>query len=423
MPGTPQHKSKIRVLFLVLFFEAWDALESTYLAMRADARFDPRVAVLPRKLTGQAEWGQVDEALEFFKKRGIEPEALRHLEFEPAQEQLRQLAPDYVFINYPWMRNYAEPYRIENLGWTRVAYIPYFSLALVNEPGVKGVAPHLYLQQVHQQARLVFSTDLPTHEALLKTDRLGRGGTGVHFVGSPKLDSLVSRARVDAAAKGKGRTAAVRAHSKDTVPQAAKPRLQVIWAPHHSYDENWLNFGNFADIYKKMLRWAEANPDVTVLLRPHPFLFSTMTGRKIIKKKRLNGWLAQWSALPNTAIDYGDDFLASFKTSDVMLTDGISFLAEYPLCTDRPAIFLERKHHWKLTSLGKLTRKASVRIRKFSEFRTIAAGLLSGSGLPNRSQEIRNLAAASLPQPGATAQRVLMAVVADWQQPIAQSDR
>jgi hypothetical protein len=401
MPGRATQQGTIRVLFLVLFFEAWDALEATYLAMQADPRFEPKIAVLPRKLTGQAEWGQVDEALEFFRKRGLEPEALRDIEFDSAQDRLRSLAPDYVFINYPWMRNYPEPYRIENLGWTRVAYIPYFSLALVNEPGVEGVAPHLYLQQVHQQARLVFSTDLPTHQALSATDRLGRGSSGVHFVGSPKLDNLVSRTR--------STNKASRRHAKSDAT-----KLHLIWAPHHSYDENWLNFGNFADIYQQMLRWAEANPDVFVLLRPHPFLFSTMTGREIIKKKRLNRWVAAWSALPNTAIDYGDDFVAAFLSSDAMLTDGISFLAEYPLCTGRPVIFLERKNHWKLTALGKLSRKASIRIRKFGEFRSISYQLMAGSKLPDRSQAIHDLAAASLPQPGATADRVLQAVLEDW---------
>lgn len=401
MPGRPKQQGTIRVLFLVLFFEAWDSLEATYLAMKADPRFDPKIAVLPRKLTGQSEWGQVDEALDFFRKRGLEPEALREVEFDSAQDQLRGLAPDYVFINYPWMRNYPDAYRIDNLGWTRVAYIPYFSLSLVNEPGVKSVAPHLYLQQVHQQARLVFSTDLPTHQALSVTDRLGRGSLGVHFVGSPKLDNLVSRA-----------SAVGKASRRNRKSDATK--LRLIWAPHHSYDKNWLNFGNFADIYKKMLRWAEENPDVHILLRPHPFLFSTMTGRGIIKTKRLNRWLAAWSALPNTALDYGDDFVTAFCASDAMLTDGISFLAEYPLCTGRPAIFLERKNHWKLTALGKLSRKASVRIRKFSEFRSIAEQLVAGSPLPDRALAIQNLAGASLPQPGATAKRVLQAVLEDW---------
>ena len=104
MPRKSVQKSKIRVLFLVLFFEAWDSLEATYQAMRANPRFDPAVAVLPRKLTGQAQWGQVDEAAEFFRKRSIEPHLLRSIDSESAQAELRQLAPDYVFINYPWMQ-------------------------------------------------------------------------------------------------------------------------------------------------------------------------------------------------------------------------------------------------------------------------------------------------------------------------------
>ena len=42
----------IRVVFLVFYFEAWDALDAIYRGMLADPRFEPMVVSLPRKLTG-----------------------------------------------------------------------------------------------------------------------------------------------------------------------------------------------------------------------------------------------------------------------------------------------------------------------------------------------------------------------------------
>ena len=49
----------IRVVFLTFYFEAWDALDPIYRGMLADARFDPIVVSIPRKLTGAA--GYADE--------------------------------------------------------------------------------------------------------------------------------------------------------------------------------------------------------------------------------------------------------------------------------------------------------------------------------------------------------------------------
>ena len=43
----------IKVAFLGLYFEGWDALDEIYRLMLKDPRFEPVVISLPRKLTGQ----------------------------------------------------------------------------------------------------------------------------------------------------------------------------------------------------------------------------------------------------------------------------------------------------------------------------------------------------------------------------------
>jgi hypothetical protein len=129
----------VRVVFLGLYFEAWDALDEIYQLMKTDSRFDPIVISLPRKLTGQLKYDQEDKAHTFFESRNIE-----HLRFntggngsgnQTGLTQLRDLAPDYVFVNYPWQRNYQPGIRFDKLvTFTRLVYVPYFSLAMVEEP-------------------------------------------------------------------------------------------------------------------------------------------------------------------------------------------------------------------------------------------------------------------------------------------------
>jgi hypothetical protein len=222
------------------------------------------------------------------------------------------------------------------------------------------------------------------------------------FTGSPKLDAAVTRAA---------------SLSRATVrwPIASSPsRLRVVWAPHHSYNQNWLNFGNFADSYQQLLRYASAHPEIDFVLRPHPFLFSTMTGRGVIEPTVFDAWRAEWDALENTAIDSDGDFVELFVACDLLLTDGISFLAEYPLATDRPAIFLERLDHWPFTKLGSRAQAANISISELGEFERLVELVQSGESLPDRGAEITELRAQALPYPGKTADLILDAVLADW---------
>jgi hypothetical protein len=403
MQNAPASKAKLRVAFLLFYFEGWDAFEETFRRMQLHPRFEPFVVAIPRKLTGYEGWGDLELVTEFLDARGFKAGrdyfALDQEDSMDGLEALKRLAPDYIFLNYPWMRNYQPGYQLELLQWARVCYLPYFALPLVNEPGAEGLGPHMYTQPVHQYARLVFTPDLAITEALVASDR---GERGVVFTGSPKLDAAVTRAA------GLSRATA-------RWPLTSEPaRLRVVWAPHHSYNQNWLNFGNFADSYQQLLRFASSHPEIDFVLRPHPFLFSTMTGRGVIDPAVLDSWRAEWDALENTAIDADGDFVELFVACDLLLTDGISFLAEYPLAIGRPAIFLERQDHWPFTELGALARTANIGITELDEFERLVDQVQAGGSLPYRADEIASLRAQALPYPGKAAELILDAVLADW---------
>ena len=381
-----------RVAFVTFYFEAWDSLAEIYSRMLDDPRFEVQVVAIPRKLTGDASWDDASGVSDFFAAQGID-----HIIGSPDASELRDWAPDYVFINYPWQRNYQPAYRADELvKFTRIAYVPYYSLPLVNEPGVlpgpdgrPGVAPHLYSQRSHQLASLIFTQDRFVREAYAATSR---GNGHVFFTGSPKVDALIRSARE---------------HVADH-----HERIRVVWAPHHSYSPHWLNFGTFADNYLEFLDWAEAHPEIDVILRPHPFMFGTLVEREVISDSDLDAWMAGWEALPNTSIDSTSGPAALFEECDLLLTDGISFLAEYPLVTGKPSVFIENQGHWQFSELGELAAQASVRLSSFAEF---AAGFdfILEAGLPDRSAEIEALREASSPYAGESAARIVEIVAAD----------
>ena len=399
----------IKVVFLGLYFEAWDALDQIYQIMAKDPRFEPVAVSMPRKLTGQLAYAQEEKAHAFFEGQRIPHIRLNTGGSGSSNRDglavLKDLAPDYVFVNYPWQRNYQPAVRFDQLvKFSRLAYVPYFSLVMVDEPddepggGQVGslVATHLYKQRLHQLATLVFTQDKNVLDAYASTER---GNSYVHFFGSPKIDNLRVQAQEGKASwpiKGNG--------------------FRMVWAPHHSYSPHWLNFGVFSKIKDQMLDFAKQNPDIEIVLRPHPFLWGTLTDRKVLSVEDLASWRSDWDHLANTHVDEDGSYAELFLATDVLVTDGISFLGEYPLISGKPTIFFENEGHWQLTPTGELAADASVRVKTFTELETEIAKART-NGLPDRSSAIQKLIEASSPYPGQSASKIVEQVFEDFRGP------
>jgi CDP-glycerol glycerophosphotransferase (TagB/SpsB family) len=361
---------------------------------------------MPRKLTGQLAYAQEEKAHAFFEGKAI-PHIRLNSGGSGSQSLdglaiLKDLAPDYVFVNYPWQRNYQPAVRFDHLvEFTRLVYVPYFSLVMVDEPddepgGGQGDAPvatHLFTQRLHQLASLVFTQEKDVVDAYALTER---GNSYVHFTGSPKIDNLAREAEL----------------GKSSWP-LEDGKFKIVWAPHHSYSPHWFNFGVFSKIYVQMLEFAKANSDIQIVLRPHPFLWSTLTDRKVLTEKELSSWRKSWSELPNTSVDEEGSYAGLFLATDVLVTDGISFLGEYPLVTGKPAIFFENADHWKFSTTGEIAAASSIRVKNFAALTEMIEQAKNNS-LPSREKEIQKLVEASSPHPGESASRIIEIVYEDF---------
>ena len=387
--------NKIRVVFLVFYYEAWDALAGIYELMRADSQFDVTVISIPRRFSSEAPFAEEDEVSHYFDRLGVPHLRYNFDDSFEGLKNLKDLKPDYVFINYPWQRNYQAGYRVDQLTeFTKVCYVPYYSAPLVIEPDQEGVAPHLYMQRSHQLASLVFTQDKNVHLAYAKTSR---GNEHVFVTGTPKLDALVSKV----------------SHGEKSWPLDNPGNFKMIWAPHHSYSPAWLNFGNFPSIFEDMFSFAEENSDVDIVLRPHPLMFRTLIDRDVLEESVIENWLRKWDALPNTSVDSEDDVALLFGAADLMVTDGISFLGEYPLATNKPGIFFENPEHWPLSELGDLAAEANIRVSNFNEFLE-AFKQVRTNGLPNFEKQIAALRLLAQPYPGLASSKIVEVVRNDY---------
>jgi hypothetical protein len=389
----------IRVIFLTFYFEAWDAFDAVYKQMKADPRFEPLVITMPRKLTGYEKFRDEDIVSSYLDSIQIEHERFKFKKSKDGLARLKELSPDYVFLNYPWQRNYKKNYQIEKLiEFTKVCYVPYFSTSLVNEPGVEGVALHQFTQATHELAHLVFLQDADTKQAF---DSNGRADHAF-LTGTPKIDALLE-------AKDK-----VKPHWPiERLLTDGKRPLRVIWAPHHSYGVSWLNFGHFTKQRMPMLNYAKAHPEIDFVFRPHPFLLGTLTGRDLMTVEELDHWRAEWDALPNTYTDIDGPFTSLALAADALITDGVSFIAEYPLVTRKPAIFWEKPGHWEFSELGKIAEKTSVTAKSMHDVKQELDLIANGKGT-SRDAEIQILVKSVRPAKTSAARAIVSIVLDDF---------
>lgn len=122
-----------------------------------------------------------------------------------------------------------------------------------------------------------------------------------------------------------------------------KVKKKIIWAPHHEdrTGEKMYQYDAFYDLYDVMLELAEKyREEVQFAFKPHPLL----------KVKLIRYWgedaqkeyYERWENLENTQLEEGE-FIDLFITSDAMILDCISFVAEYS-ATGKPAMFTLGSH-------------------------------------------------------------------------------
>ncbi len=130
------------------------------------------------------------------------------------------------------------------------------------------------------------------------------------------------------------------------IPVGKKPDevKKVIIAPHYSVgDEGVILLSTFKKNAWFWLYLAERYKDsISFIFKPHPNLRWSSVEHKLFKSyEEYDEYIAKWNDMPNCKAVQEADYLEIFKTSDAMIMDSGSFLAEY-LYTGKPLLFLTR---------------------------------------------------------------------------------
>ncbi|MFK0331258.1 CDP-glycerol glycerophosphotransferase family protein [Rhizobium sp. NPDC090275] len=351
---------KIRCVFIVQSIPMWDALADVYSAMTHDDRYHPMVVSIDNSQLGRAEFTGEDEVHEGLNALNI-PHIRLNMQSYDALDVLRNLMPDVVFRQQQWDSPVPHGLRTLEITFARICVVPYGMGVLANpnatDPSEEAY-PDNYDQQYHRLAWKVFCETEMTQSYY----RSFAHSDPDKFVlsGYPKLNKLME-------AKGKGEW---------PIPEPNGRTFRVIWAPHHSLAVNGYGFGVFHKIYEQMLAWARSAKDIQFVLKPHPALAFGAEESGLFRNGAYQHYLDAWSALPNCTICEGT-YGELFDASDLMITDGVSFLHEYHLF-EKPLIFIDSGVHAPFNALGRLAERAGHRVETFNQLRQVALDYKDG---------------------------------------------
>lgn len=146
-------------------------------------------------------------------------------------------------------------------------------------------------------------------------------------------------------------------------------KLQIIYAPHHSIEQNGLRFSTFLETGQYILSMAKKYQyKIDWIFKPHPRLRYALVKNNFMTENEVDEYYKEWQEI-GILYDTGN-YIDLFKKSDALITDSISFLAEY-LPVNKPIIQLVNPQHFPYNAIGYMIDKCLYKVFRREDFKNI----------------------------------------------------
>lgn len=127
-------------------------------------------------------------------------------------------------------------------------------------------------------------------------------------------------------------------------------KLKIIWAPHFNL-ELGMN-GTFYENYSWFLEYAKEHTEISWIVKPHPRMRIGAVKKGVFNNsKEYDAYMNKWNELDNALVVESGDYYNIFSTSNAMILDSLSFLAEYQF-TGKPLLLLQPEELRSMSEFG-----------------------------------------------------------------------
>jgi hypothetical protein len=302
---------KVTVAFFMIHSSAWK-LDRVYHLFKNDVKFKPIIVICPYIVYDEK------SMLDYFAKceslckdRGYDYVLTYNKDSFEWRDIKKEISPDVIFFTNPWEGLTKDEYFITNFPDSLNCYVPYSSVVFGDLNVELNKNLHNYVWRFFLENNII--QNLSKKTSFIK-------GKNTIVTGFPGLDIYLEPS-----------------YKPTNVWKHNQP-IKIIWAPHHTIDDNpIMQFSNFLKYYNFFVETARSYVDtIQIAFKPHP----------ILKSKLYNLWGTEqtdlyydlWNRMPNTQLEESS-YEDLFASSSAMIFDSCSFITEY-LYTKKPSLFL-----------------------------------------------------------------------------------
>jgi hypothetical protein len=343
-------KRAARVLFMTPHTSMFDVFLPIYRRMEASPLFQPEVLAFRRVDVDVTE--SAADVISFFDELNIKPNIAGH-EADGFLPEIDENYYDVIFYTLGSIA-YPEKYKIEHLSRKFLTCYIAYGFLQVNE------IDYQFNQSFHHSAWRIYAAT--SREQGLYKLHCPRSRSNTVKTGYPKFDLYVDRP-----------------------PHPRPERPMVIWAPHWSVGLVYppLRIGMFDQLCMPMLKVMQDFPDIDFLYKPHPNLPHALEKTGYMNRDNYKIYIQMLESNSNVRIWNHGDNIRLFQQSSGMITDSVSFLAEY-LPSGQPLLFLDRPDRLPFADVGEEIINLHYRGRDEGSIRDFLRDVIAGGSDPKQ---------------------------------------
>ena len=305
-----------KVVFLINFPESWNSVKSIYAESQKLSNVETYVLAVPQMNDENRKCPDIRDienaAYDFFVQNNIEAiKANQNGEWF----DLGSINPDYVIYTRPYNVSYPEAYKSFNVcRYSKIFYIPY-AYSMLGGEMIYGVLPEEFILSTHK----VFLANESRKNECIETFPCYNNRNRYEYLGFPRFDLYNSGNE-----------------------ERQDSRFTIAWMPRWTTNDlsERQKSSHFLSYYKDFLEYAEKNPDVKIIIRPHPKMFNHYLTTGILSQEEVDAFDERCKKSGNVFIDRDRDYINTIKNSDVLVADYTSLIAEF-FMTGKPIVFCD----------------------------------------------------------------------------------